>query len=300
MSDLASKTLVTVGIPTYNRAYYLETAIVSILDQTYSNVELIISDNASTDDTEAICQKFTAGDCRIRYVRQDNNIGPSRNFYEVLRLARGEYFAWLADDDWCDRRFLEALASELQARPDVILCACGVKVIDAHGNNVAKDSLERIHPNIPWEKARVAFFEYPISSVVHAVYGLYRTAIVRMVGAPRGVTRKNILTSSEVPFLAKLATMGRIIAIPELLRYYRIHENSVYQSERRKMSNVDRVHFRLAVLLELCSIVGRSSLPYGQKVKIGVVGGVLSLGKLLVVVGRRIRNLAARRHNIVE
>lgn len=293
MSGLFSKPLITVGIPTYNRAHFLAKAIDSILGQTYANLELIISDNASTDETEAICREFGARDSRIRYIRQQNNIGPARNFCEILRLARGEYFGWLADDDWCDRRFLEALASELQARPDVILCACGVKVIDAHGNCVAKDSLERIHPNMAWEKARVAFFEYPISSVVHAVYGLYRTSIVRMVGAPRGVTRKNILTSSEVPFLAKLATMGRIIAIPELLRYYRIHENSAYQSERRKMSNVDRVYFRLAVLLELCSIVGRSSLPYGQKVKIGVVGGLFSLGKLFLVVGRRTRKLVS-------
>lgn len=275
------------GIPTHNRAPLLAKAIDSILGQTYPNVELIISDNASTDQTEAICRGCAARDSRVRYIQQQNNIGSARNFDEVLRLARGDYFVWLADDDWCHKRFIEVLLFELQARPDVILCASDVKVVDANGNDLGEERLERIYPNIPWEKARLAFFEFPISNVVQTVYGLYRTSILKTFGAPRGVTRRNILTNSEVPFLAKLATVGRIMAIPEVLRYYRNHEDSACHLERGEMNPLDFCRLRLMVMAKLGSTLAMSGLGFGEKVKIGIHGTAHSVGRLVVWVGRR-------------
>ena len=89
---------VTIAIPTYNRADdYLKQTLKSALNQTYENIEIIVSDNCSTDNTEAVVNSFN--DSRIRYFRQQENIGANNNFNFCLKQAKGEYFLLLLDDD---------------------------------------------------------------------------------------------------------------------------------------------------------------------------------------------------------
>ena len=89
----------SIGLPVYNGELFIERAIESILAQTFTDFELIISDNASTDSTQEICQNFSKKDNRIRIFKQEKNIGVHRNFYFLLSQAKGEYFAWTAVDD---------------------------------------------------------------------------------------------------------------------------------------------------------------------------------------------------------
>ncbi|HEY5952020.1 MAG TPA: glycosyltransferase family 2 protein [Kofleriaceae bacterium] len=90
---------VSIGLPVYNGAQYLEAALDSLLQQQLS--ELVISDNASTDATQEICERYAAADSRIRYSRNDRNLGWMPNFKRVLELSRGEYFMWAShDDEW--------------------------------------------------------------------------------------------------------------------------------------------------------------------------------------------------------
>ncbi len=98
--------LVSIGIPTFNRVSSLIKAIESVLQQTYTNIELIISDNASIDETQSVCQKFKEADSRITYIRQSSNFGAANNFSQVLKLASGDYFMWLGDDDWLDKCYI--------------------------------------------------------------------------------------------------------------------------------------------------------------------------------------------------
>ena len=98
--------LVSVGIPTYNRAESLKKTITSVINQTYSNLEIIISDNASTDSTQQVCEEFCQLDPRITYIRQPKNFGAGNNFRFVLEKAQGEYFMWLGDDDWIDDNYI--------------------------------------------------------------------------------------------------------------------------------------------------------------------------------------------------
>src|ERR1700748_1804909 len=90
---------VSIGIPVYNGADFLGAAIESHLGQTFGDFELVISDNASTDGTEELCRGTANQDSRVRYVRQDENIGANANFNEVVRLSRARYYRWAADDD---------------------------------------------------------------------------------------------------------------------------------------------------------------------------------------------------------
>lgn len=113
--------LVTIGIPTYNRCKLLERSIVSALSQDYPLIEVIISDNASTDGTEYLCQQYCEKDKRIKYVKQSSNIGPGKNFSEVVSMASGKYFMWLGDDDWIALTYLSECVSILEGNKDVSL-----------------------------------------------------------------------------------------------------------------------------------------------------------------------------------
>jgi glycosyltransferase involved in cell wall biosynthesis len=99
LSNSDSKDLLSIGLPVYNCEEYISKAIESVLDQELSNFEIIISDNASTDNTGNICKKYEKISRNISYTRQDTNIGAIENFKFVLNKSKGEYFIWLASDD---------------------------------------------------------------------------------------------------------------------------------------------------------------------------------------------------------
>jgi glycosyltransferase involved in cell wall biosynthesis len=121
---MSNKPLVSIGLPTYNRAATLGRAINSALNQDYQNIELLISDNASTDETEAICLDAARRNKRVKYLRQQTNQGATANFREVLRQSGGEFFMWLADDDWLDQSYVGRCVQVLVERPDYSL-VCG-------------------------------------------------------------------------------------------------------------------------------------------------------------------------------
>ncbi|WP_081588053.1 glycosyltransferase family 2 protein [Gloeocapsa sp. PCC 7428] len=90
---------ISIGMPVYNGEPYLKDAINSILNQTFEDFELIISDNGSTDRTEEICRTIASQDQRVRYYRNEQNLGAGWNFNRVVDLATGEYFRWACHDD---------------------------------------------------------------------------------------------------------------------------------------------------------------------------------------------------------
>jgi Glycosyl transferase family 2 len=136
---------VSVGIPTHNRAAKLARAIESVLTQSYGDLELVVSDNASSDGTQTLCEELAARDPRIRYLRSDSNRGPTANFNTLFDELRGEYALLLSDDDWLDETYVEECLAELGARADLAL-VCGRArylrdgVVVARGNPMQLDS----------------------------------------------------------------------------------------------------------------------------------------------------------------
>ena len=100
MSDKAP--LVSIGIPTHNRERLVSRAIESALHQDYPHIEIVISDNASTDSTPEICRRYSQERPNVRYIQQTQNVGATKNFDAVLQRSSGEFFMWLGDDDWLD------------------------------------------------------------------------------------------------------------------------------------------------------------------------------------------------------
>ncbi|MBD2774457.1 glycosyltransferase family 2 protein [Iningainema tapete] len=124
--------LVSVIIPTYNRVEYLKEALNSAVKQTYQNIEIIVSDNCSTDNTQAVVESFP--DSRIRYWRQPTNLGMFANQMYAFKAGRGKYVASLHDDDMWKEDFLEKLVPLIDANPNLILAFCDQYIIDGKSN----------------------------------------------------------------------------------------------------------------------------------------------------------------------
>lgn len=126
--------LVTVGIPTFNRPLSLMRTLECISQQTYPNLEIIVSDNHSPgEETQRVVEGYMIKDVRIRYFRQSSNLGPVANFQYLLASAEGEYFLWFADDDWRAESYIETLVQELQSDQQAVLAFCDIAVLDERG-----------------------------------------------------------------------------------------------------------------------------------------------------------------------
>ena len=145
---------VSVGLPVYEGEKYLSKVLDSIAAQTFTDYELIISDNASTDRTREICEARAAADPRIRYSRNATNIGGDRNLYRCFQLSRGDYFLGIAHDDFLHPDYLTRTVSVLEADESVVLCHARTFTIDAEG---AILRIEDPHPFSDSPRAPVRF-----------------------------------------------------------------------------------------------------------------------------------------------
>lgn len=136
--------LVSILIPTYNSSRYIERALLSALGQTYSNIEIIAHDNASTDNTWDIVASHAERDSRIKIYRNEHNLGPLRNWQNGLAQCTGAYVKILWSDDWMDTRCVEECVQRLEEDPDVGLVFTSVVI---HASN--HDWPQNHHPDHP-------------------------------------------------------------------------------------------------------------------------------------------------------
>ncbi len=193
--------LVSIGIPTYNRANgNLLKVIERALGQTWQNVEVIVSDNCSTDQTPELVGAIK--DPRLRYIRQESNVGPNNNFNYCLNQAKGEYFLLFHDDDMIDEDFIEACMSSLKLGQSVGAIFTGVRVID--GDDIVleehKNRANGLSPTefiLGWFKGRITLY---------LCNTLYNTARLREVG---GFASKKNLFDDLVPTFTLTTKYGR-------------------------------------------------------------------------------------------
>jgi glycosyltransferase involved in cell wall biosynthesis len=226
---MATVPRVIIGMPVYNGSDYVAEAIESFLKQTFENFELIISDNASTDDTEDICRSYAGRDRRIRYSRLDTNVGAARNFNRVFDDCRSDYFKWAAHDDLCLPTFLERCVETLDGAPqNVALCMPKTIFIDDAGK-VLHDHDDRLDLRMEGVTRRMSTFATRIlASGCHSVFGLIRTPALRntrLIGP---------FVCSDVVLLGELATQGPLWEIPDRLFCSRIHPGCSHQKFRSK------------------------------------------------------------------
>ena len=209
---------VSVAMPVYNGERYLAQAIESMLEQTFGDFEFVISDNASSDGTEAICRYYAAADSRIRYVRRTTNIGGPLNFDYVFSLCSGTYVKWTTADDYSDAKFLEKAVAVLDTEPDVVLCFPRTQIVDAAGCPIQDydDNLD-----LPQESPRLRFRELLRRiGLCNAQLGLMR----RDAMARTGLLATHI--ASDVDFLAEMALLGKFRMLSEVRFFRRLHSGA--------------------------------------------------------------------------
>jgi glycosyltransferase involved in cell wall biosynthesis len=217
---------VSIGIPVYNGEKYLPQAIESVLAQTFHNFELIITDNCSTDRTQEICEAYAAQDERVRYIRNEENLGAGPNFNRVFELAKGEYFQWLAADDVLMPTVLEKCVPVLDGDKSAVLCFFWVKYINEEGESFNSCELEL---RVDSEKAGTRFHEIILGwHNSFYVFGLIRASALRRT--------KLILaqTHGDTILIARLSLLGRFLQIPEYLflsRYHDEQSNQIYKAD---------------------------------------------------------------------
>jgi glycosyltransferase involved in cell wall biosynthesis len=208
---------ISVGLPVFNGEAYLRRALDSLLAQDFDAFELIISDNASTDATPAICREYAARDRRIAYYRNPGNIGASANYRRVFSLARAPFFKWASHDDEYHpsllRRCLEALEA---APPSTILAFPRCVIIDEHGR-VSESSPDTISFS-PRPYGRLASLLFH-AKYAHPLWGVLRSDALRRTRLMGALEADHIL-------LAELALIGNMVEVPEVLHRLRRHPDS--------------------------------------------------------------------------
>lgn len=170
--------LVSIGMPVYNGEDYIEQAVKSLLNQSFRDIEIIISDNASTDDTVNICKRLADDDSRIKLICQTENRGVIANFAHVLDQASGTYFMWAAADDIWSPDWLEVLVDEVRKRPCVAFGL--VETIDESGRKTPQMSDNRpVHFTGNAVLRRLRYFLTPsLLGKQNSYYGLFPRDVI--------------------------------------------------------------------------------------------------------------------------
>ena len=207
---------VTIGLPVYNGEKFIAEAISSILGQTFGDFELIVSDNVSTDQTGAICRDFARKEERIRYVRNEVNIGAAPNFNGIVAKAQGEFFKWMAHDDVIMPDFLAQCVTALDDNLEAVLACPRVRFINEVGD-LLDNYISPFRTDDPDPVVR--FGETLYGHRCFEVFGLIRLHQLKKTKLIYGYNH------GDGVLLSHLALMGKFIAIPEELFLSRCHQN---------------------------------------------------------------------------
>lgn len=220
---------VSIGIPVYNGEKYLELALDSLIKQSFLDLEIIISDNASTDRTEEICRSYQAQDSRIVYHRNNTNIGAAGNYKKVFQLAQGEYFKWMAHDDRCSLNYIEECVRVLDQEPEVVSTFPRFELIDDCDRTYPQTAEHtyvtpelNITTNIPRnfmspshsERYADVLFK---TTECYEFFGLARREIIERT------SQHDAYYGSDKVLLCELAMMGQLKEVLNATGYFRIH-----------------------------------------------------------------------------
>jgi glycosyltransferase involved in cell wall biosynthesis len=255
--------LVTIGLPVFNGEKYLERSLDAILAQTYENIELVISDNASTDRTESICRRYAAKHQKIRYSRNDANIGVFRNNNKVIELGTGEYFMLAGHDDLRSPEQIARCVAVLEENPQYVMAYVATTYI---GENDEELDIKETVLDVGSTDVVTRFRE--IIRVDHKIepgYGLIKYVAMSNV-------RFGHYADSDRVLIAELGLRGPFYRISESLFFRRDHPLNSTQHSRYGRSDwynpgrKSRFVFPYCRQgLEYCKAIARSELNFETK-----------------------------------
>ncbi len=238
---------VSVGVPVYNGEKYLAQALEALLAQTFQDIDIVISDNASTDRTPEICRAYQETDRRIRYFRNPRNIGAALNFNRVVELAHAPYFHGGACDDLYEPRFLARCVDALDRDPGLVLSYARTRMIDENGDSLPFDRTRNCYldhygdvlmtPPPPYigtaDSPEKRFREvlWPMG------WSLPLCGVIRREELLKTTLYHNYYGADKV-LLAELAFRGRFHQVPDELFAKRVHRGGThYKTTRERASH---------------------------------------------------------------
>lgn len=264
-------------MPVYNAADFVTGALDSLLAQTYGNLEIIVVDNASTDATGEICAAKARADRRIRYFRNDTNVGVFNNYSLAFRHSSGALFKWATAADWHAPTFVAVCVEELRRRSDVVLCGTRAKLFSEDLGSA--EAYDDNNMNLLDESPSARFARlYAVIGLNNIMYGVIRREALERTRLHRPYYQ------SDVVLLAELALMGKFVELPEYLFFRRMTR----QTATQLMGRAERESYmfgravrapssgRLQRSLDLLALVWRSPLRLRER------------GRLLSQVARRL------------
>jgi glycosyltransferase involved in cell wall biosynthesis len=263
----ASKPLVGIGMPVYNGERYLAEALESICAQSYREFELVICDNASTDGTADICRRFAAADSRIRYFRNDANIGAHPNYNRSFALSRGKYFKWAPHDDVLHPDFLAECVAILESDPGAVACQAHLDYIDAQGTGlgVVSTALAGTDSESPATRFAAAIL---LAHNCYVVMGLFRRDVLE------GSMLLESFHGADRALIAELSLRGRFREVPLPLLRVRDHAERYTRAKVRPDERAAWHDTRLKgartfpiwrLYREYWGMVWRAPLTFGQR-----------------------------------
>jgi len=218
--------LVSIGVPVFNGEIGLSTGLDSLLKQDYPNLEIIISDNASSDLTPFICENYVMRDSRVKYYRSEQNLGAIFNFIRVFKLSSGKYFMWAAHDDWREPSFVSACVDKMEQCPEAVLCQSHSAIfIEGREEMLCVNSLNSFEGVTGLvQRYRETLKNFPAT----AVYGLYRSSAMQKTRLYEKVI------GTDVAFIQELSIHGEFVQVPKVLFNYfgRERWNTIHQDYR--------------------------------------------------------------------
>jgi glycosyltransferase involved in cell wall biosynthesis len=208
--------LVSICIPTYNRAAKLERAVKSLLICDYPNIEILISDNASSDQTAIVCERLKALDNRVRYYRHRNNEGLTHNFSYARSMGRGKYFLWHGDDDYLDSNYISTCVSVLEGDEDFALVS-GIAAFHRGDSKITHyGNVIQLQSDRPWLRA----FKYTCLVRDNSIFcGVYRSDYVTECAFPW-------IFPNDWSWIIEVVLTGKAKVIPNTLVYREFGETA--------------------------------------------------------------------------
>jgi glycosyltransferase involved in cell wall biosynthesis len=276
---------VSIGLPVYNGERFLGQTIESILGQTFTDFELIICDNGSTDRTKEIGEAYASRDRRIRLFHSDINRGAAWNYNRTFALGRGGYFRWAPSDDLFAPDSLEECVAILDANPDAVLCYPKTSIIDGDGQVIRpyEDNLDLRSPD-PVERFRQGLAQIRL---VNVIYGLVRSDALRKTRL-----MGNFVGADEVLVL-ELALYGKFLEIPTSRFFRRMHEKAFSQMRSYQEK---QVFFDPAVAVKMNLYLCQHYRHYCM----GVLRSPLSLGEKARAMGVLARSAISLRNHLLK
>ncbi len=236
-----SEPLFTIGIPTFNRVNYLKESLGAALSQSYMNIQVVVCDNASSDTTSDYVQGLN--DPRIKYIRNDENIGILRNFSRVLECADGEYFSWLQDDDLIVNDFAER-AVQCMKRHDAGLYL-GTALCSAAAHNLNGAQIYGPPVTMNWFQGKEVKVE---AETILGLSYLISVAIPPVVAFKRDTLKSNCASLSDASFplfverslLFDVAVHTQCVADPRICGLWREHPGQSHQAWWRETGRSTR------------------------------------------------------------